>query len=322
MAIVEAPGPREASASRGRRPWKRPLRRWLTPGDGDGAMPYALILPGLAFYAAFVLWPIIRTVQLSLQEWDGLLPPTWVGLSNFSDVFTDPATWSAFEVSGVMVIFSCLLPVAVALGLVGLIARTRVRGLSFLRFVYFLPYTVALAAIAIAWRWLYASNGSVNQIVGGIFGKGAETAYLGSFSLSLPAVGFITFWGMFGFVVVMLLSGTQHIGRELYEACRVDGAGPVREFFVVTLPGVKQELQVALVMTFILAMRTFDVPLITTDGGPGNTTTTPSLLMYQDVFVNSQIGQGAAIAVLITVFTLVGVFLINFGVNRLLGTRS
>lgn len=285
-------------------------------------MPYALIIPGLTFYAAFVLWPIVRTVQLSFQQWDGLLPPTWVGLSNFSALSTDPAIWSAFKVSGVMVLFSCLLPVAVALGLVGLIARTRVRGLSLLRFVYFMPYTVALAAIAIAWRWLYATNGSINQIVGGIFGKSAKTAYLGSFTFALPAVGFITFWGTFGFVVVMLLSGTQHIGRELYEACRVDGAGPIREFFVVTLPGVKQELQVALVMTFILAMRTFDVPLITTDGGPGNATTTPSLLMYQDVFVNSEIGPGAAIAVLITVFTLVGVFLINFLVNRLLGTAS
>lgn len=317
VAKVAAPGLREVSASRGRRSWKR---RWRP--DSDGAMPYALIVPGMVFYAAFVLWPIFRTAQLSLQQWDGLLPPVWVGFSNFSDILTDPATWSAFEVSGVMVIFSCLLPVAVALGLVGLVARTRVRGLSFLRFVYFLPYTVALAAIAIAWRWLYAANGSVNEIVGGIFGKGAETAFLGSFTLSLPAVGFITFWGTFGFVVVMLLSGTQHIGRELYEACRVDGAGPIREFFVVTLPGVKQELQVALVMTFVLAMRTFDVPLITTNGGPGSTTTTPSLLMYQDVFVNSQIGQGAAVAVLITVLTLVGVFLINFGVNRLLGTRS
>lgn len=309
MVKAAAPALRGVSTPPRRRRWK---------AESDGVMPYALIIPGLAFYAAFVLWPIIRTLQLSLQQWDGLLPPTWVGFGNFSDILTDPNTWSAFEVSGVMVIFSCLLPVAVALGLVGLIARTRVRGLSFLRFVYFLPYTVALAAIAIAWRWLYATNGSINQVVGGIFGKSAETAYLGSFTLSLPAVGLITFWGTFGFVVVMLMSGTQHISRELYEASRVDGAGPVREFFVVTLPGVRHELQVALVMTFILAMRTFDVPLITTNGGPGNTTTTPSLLMYQDVFVNGQIGQGAAIAVMITVFTFVGVFLIN----RLLGTRS
>jgi raffinose/stachyose/melibiose transport system permease protein len=274
-------------------------------------MPYLLIIPGLAFYALFVLVPIVATAQLSFQRTDGLLPPVWVGFSNFASILTDQNTLSSFKVSLVMVFFSCLLPVVIALGLVGLIARTKVRGLSVLRFLFFLPYTVALAVVAIAWRWLYATNGSVNSVVGGIFGKGAVTAYLGDFSLALPALGIIGFWATFGFVVVMLLSGTQHISRELYEASRVDGAGPVREFFAVTLPGVRHELRVALVMTFIMAMRTFDLPLMTTSGGPGYTTTTPSLLMYQDVFVNGQIGQGAAIAVAITLIMIVGVLVIN-----------
>lgn len=277
----------------------------------DGIMPYLLILPGMVFYALFVLSPIVQTVQLSFQETDGLVTPVWVGLRNFTDILTDPQQVASFGVSLVMVFFSCLLPVAVALVLVGLIARTRVRGLSMLRFFYFLPYTVALAVVAIAWRWLYATNGSINEVVGVVFGHGAVTDYLGNFTLALPALGVVGFWASFGYVTVLLLAGTQHISRELYEASRVDGAGPVREFFVVTLPGVRQELRVALVMTFIMAMRTFDLPLMTTSGGPGYTTTTPSLLMYQDVFVNGKVGAGAAIAVLITLIMTIGVLLIN-----------
>ena len=173
MVKAAAPALRGVSTPPRRRRWK---------AESDGVMPYALIIPGLAFYAAFVLWPIIRTLQLSLQQWDGLLPPTWVGFGNFSDILTDPNTWSAFEVSGVMVIFSCLLPVAVALGLVGLIARTRVRGLSFLRFVYFLPYTVALAAIAIAWRWLLAGSAKSTAPASAI----ASAALAATATLKLP----------------------------------------------------------------------------------------------------------------------------------------
>ncbi len=274
-------------------------------------MPYWLIVPGLVFYLAFVIVPIIATVRQSFYQWDGLGPQVGVGWANFTSVLTSSQTWSAFKVSGVMVIFTCLLPVGGGLLLVGFVARTKVRGLSLLRFVFFLPYTVALAAVAIAWRWIYASNGALNGIVGATIGKSAEVAYLGSFSLALPAVGIIAFWATFGFVTVLLFSGAQHIPREQFEAARIDGAGPIREFLAVTLPGLRHEVRVVLVMTFIMAMRTFDIPFVTTQGGPGYATTTPILTMYQDVFQNGEIGQGAAIAVIVSLVIVVGVVIIT-----------
>lgn len=277
----------------------------------DGVMPYLLILPGLVFYTLFVLVPIVQTVRLSFFRWDGLLPEVWVGVGNYVRLLSNTRVWESFGVSAVFVFFSCILPVGVALVLVGAIARSRIRGLSFLRFVFFLPYTVALAVVAIAWRWLYASDGTVNLVIGTVLGPDWVRPFLGDFALALPAVGIVSFWATFGFVVVMLLSGSQHIPREQFEAARVDGAGPVREFFAVTLPGVRHELSVSLVMTFIMAMRMFDLPLVMTQGGPGYATTTPSVLMYRDVFINGQIGQGATVAVLITIVTLAGVAIIN-----------
>lgn len=296
-------------ASSGRRPRRRSRR------DAAGALPYLLILPGFAFYALFVIVPIVETARLSLYEWDGLLPKVWVGLDNFAHVLSDSTVRGSFRVSLVFVLFSCVLPVALALLLVGLIARTRIRGLSFFRFVYFLPYTIALAVVAIAWRWVYALDGSLNEIIGAVLGEDAKLAFLGEFSWALPALGVVGLWASFGFVLVMLLSGAQHIPRELYDAARVDGAGPVREFFAVTLPGVRHELRVALVMTLIMALRVFDLPLMATQGGPGYQTTTPSLLMYRDVFVNGQIGRGAAIAVLLTVVTFIGIGVVNRAVR-------
>ncbi|MEV0819851.1 carbohydrate ABC transporter permease [Nonomuraea rubra] len=96
----------------------------------------------------------------------------------------------------------------------------------------------------------------------------------------------------------------------MYEAARIDGAVPVREFCTVTLPGIRHELRVSLVMTLTPALRVFDLPLLATQGGPG-ATTTPSLMMYRDVFVNGQVGPGAAIAMLLTIVIFIGVGLVN-----------
>jgi ABC-type sugar transport system permease subunit len=294
---------KESSGRRHRRRYRRP--------DDARAVPYFLILPGFAFYALFVIVPIIDTVRLSFFSWDGLSEQVFVGLDNFKQVLTDPNTWSALKVSVVFVVFSCVLPVVIALCLVGIIARTRIRGLAFFRFVFFLPYTIALAVVAIAWRWIFALDGSVNEIIKFFLGSRFVRPFLGDTHLALPALGIVGLWATFGFVLVMLLSGAQHIPKELYEAARIDGAGPVREFFAVTLPGVRHELRVALVMTLIMALRVFDLPLMATQGGPGYATTTPSLMMYRDVFVNGQIGPGAAIAVLLTIVIFVGVGVAN-----------
>jgi raffinose/stachyose/melibiose transport system permease protein len=303
-----------ASASGVRVSVGRPRSLWQRGRARSGEsrlLPYLLILPGFVFYALFVIVPIIGTLSLSLFQWDGLSTPILVGLRNFSDVMADPNTLAAFQVSLAFIAFNCVLPLAVALLLVGAITRTRIRGLSFFRLVFFLPYTLALAVVAIAWRWLYALDGSVNEIIRTFLGPGATRPFLGDFFWALPALGVVGVWVTFGFVLVLLLSGAQHIPRDLFDQARVDGAGPVREFFAVTLPGLRYELRVAMTMTLIFSLRMFDLPLMTTQGGPGYATTTPSLMMYRDVFVNGQIGPGAAIAVLLTIVIFIGVGAVN-----------
>jgi raffinose/stachyose/melibiose transport system permease protein len=141
------------------------------------------------------------------------------------------------------------------------------------------------------------------------FGEGHRPVL--DFALALPALGITAMWVTFGFVVVLLLAGAQHIPKELYDAARVDGAGPVREFMAVTLPGLRYELSVALTMTTIFALRMFDLPLMATQGGPGYATTTPSLVMYRNVFTDGAVGLGAGIAVLLTILTFAAVVLLS-----------
>ena len=293
----------------------RARRRPVISGE-SGTLPYLLILPGLVFYSLFVIIPIIGTFSLSFLRWDGLSAPAWVALDNFAEVLGDPNTQAAFRVSLVFVLFNCLLPVAVGLLLVAAMTRARVRGLSFFRLVFFLPYTLALAVVAIAWRWLYAVDGSVNEAIRLTIGPGGVRPFLGDFTWALPALGIVGVWASFGFVLVLLLSGAQHIPKDLYDQARVDGAGPVGEFFAVTLPGLRYELAVSLTMTLIFSLRMFDLPLMTTQGGPGYATTTPSLMMYRDVFSDGQVGIGSAIAVLLTIVIFAGVGIVNRVIGR------
>jgi raffinose/stachyose/melibiose transport system permease protein len=313
VTVVSSGDATGAFSSR-RRSWA--VRRPDFRSGESPLLPYLLILPGLIFYFLFVIVPIFGTFSLSFFRCDGLMEPVWVGLDNFTKVLTNSRTQATFRVSIIFVLFNCLLPVAVGLLLVAAMTRTRIRGLSIFRLVYFLPYTLALAVVAIAWRWLYALDGSVNEAIRMTLGPEAMRPFLGDFFWALPALGVIGVWASFGFVLVMLLSGAQHIPKDLYDQARVDGAGPVREFLAVTLPGLRYELVVALTMTLIFSLRMLDLPLMTTQGGPGYATTTPSLMMYRDVFSDGQVGIGSAIAVLLSILIFVGVAAVNRVVGR------
>ena len=122
-------------------------------------------------------------------------------------------------------------------------ARAQVRGLAFFRTILFLPQVIALVVVAVMWKMIYdPDNGALNRILGwfGIEGK----SWLGDFSLALPSVGFVGTWLYFGLAMVLLTAGVQKIPTSLYDAARVDGAGPFREFLAVTLPGLRGEIAV------------------------------------------------------------------------------
>ncbi|GAA3144180.1 sugar ABC transporter permease [Kribbella aluminosa] len=271
---------------------------------------YLYLVPALAFYVVFLIRPMVTSAWISLFSWDGISLADWVGLKNYRSVLADPLIWEAVRHSLTFIVFYALLPITLALTVVGIVARIRVRGLTFFRAVLFMPYILSTVVVAISWRWIYDENGPLNGILHTI-GLGSLTrAWLGSFSTALTAVGLIGTWITFGLAFVLFISGIQKIPTELYEAARVDGAGPVREFFAVTLPALRGEVRVALVLTVIVALRNFDIVWNTTAGGPGTSTTVPSYYVYEGAFVTHQVGRASAIAVLMTIFILCVVALV------------
>jgi raffinose/stachyose/melibiose transport system permease protein len=291
----------------------RQIRGDVRPPGEPRRIGYLYVLPGLLIYAAFVLVPFGHTFWISFHAWDGITPSRWVGLDNYRRVFTDPQVRETFGHALVLVGFYALLPLILGLFLAALLSRMRVRGISGFRAILFLPQVVALVAVGVVWRWILAPDGPLNEGLRAIGLGSLARPWLGDFTWALPAVGLVGTWVTFGLAMVLLVAGVQKIPTSLYDAARVDGAGPLREFFVVTLPGLRNEIVVVLVLTTTTALRSFDLVYVMTGGGPGTSTSVPSYRLYTAAFQTGEAGLGAAIGIVLAL----AIFAVAFGITRL-----
>ncbi|TMR09531.1 sugar ABC transporter permease [Nonomuraea turkmeniaca] len=279
---------------------------------GRRARGWFYVLPALAVYLGFAIWPALNTLRLSLLTWDGILPPTWAGLDNYVEIFQDSALYEAILHSLVLIIFFSFIPICVGLLMTALLMGKVRRGMTFFRVVFFLPQVLPLVAVGITWRWLYSDSGVVNQFLDAV-GLGAITrAWLGDYQLALIALGLIGTWVMSGLCMMLFLAGAQKIDSSLYEAAKLDGAGAFRQFRHVTLPGVRREITVAGVITTIAALASFDLVFVTTNGGPAGQTNVPGLLVYRLAFNEGDIGGASALAVVLTVIVVAVVSAVRY----------
>ncbi|MEV5501219.1 sugar ABC transporter permease [Nonomuraea fuscirosea] len=265
-----------------------------------GLAGWLFVLPALAFYTVFVLRPITLTFQYSLYDWNGIGPSTWVGLANYGKVFTDPDLFDSLVNAFQLIVFFSAIPVVLGLAIAATIRRIAASRLALVaRTVLFLPQVIPLVAAGIAWSWLLASTGVVNQLLT-LAGLGGVTrAWLGDFATALPAVGMIGAWVLLGLCTLLLLAGMSKIDPALYEAARLDGAGPWREFVSITVPSLRQEIAVCVTVTVIAALASFDIVYIATQGGPGNTTMVPGLQIFYLAFSEREVGTASALAMVL-----------------------
>lgn len=286
-------------------------KRELSASRGRTAASVGLMALPLLVYGLFMLYPLARVVVLSLYKWDGLGVGVWVGIDNYRITFTDPRLVGAFAHALILIVFYALIPLVVGLILASLLARSQVRGIGFFRTVVFLPQVIAMVVLAIAWRQIYSPSGLLNSFLR-LIGLGSITrAWLGDFSTALIAVGFIGTWVSTGLVTVLLMSGIAGISKDYYEAAKLDGAGWFRQFWYITVPGVRAEILVSLTLTVIAALKTFDLIYMTTSGGPGTSTTVPSYEVYNQAFRLGSVGTASSLAVVLTAV----IFVINLVIN-------
>ncbi|MBB6348264.1 raffinose/stachyose/melibiose transport system permease protein [Nonomuraea muscovyensis] len=274
-------------------------------GDPRGLVGWLFVAPALVFYAVFVLRPTVLTFQYSLYEWNGIGASTWVGLANYGKVFTDPDLSDSLVNAFQLIVFFSAIPVVLGLAIAATIRRIAASRLALVaRTVLFLPQVIPLVAAGIAWSWLLASTGVINQLLSIIGLGGVTRAWLGDFATALPAVGMIGAWVLLGLCTLLLLAGMSKIDPALYEAARLDGAGPWREFVSITVPSLRQEIAVCVTVTVIAALSSFDIIYIATQGGPGNTTMVPGLQIFYLAFSEREVGMASALAVVLMVLVI------------------
>ena len=257
-------------------------------------------------YAAFVLLPLLLSIQYSFFRWDGIGPMTWVGLKNYATVLDDPDLLGTIFNALKLVVFFSFIPVTLGLIVASIIHRVATGRLGAVaRTVLFLPQVIPLVAAGIIWGWLLALPGLINLLLKAV-GLGALTrAWLGDFDWALPAVGLIGVWVLLGFCIVLLLTGITKIDPALYESARIDGAGWFMEFIQITVPLLKQEIGVCLTVTVIAALAAFDIVYVSTAGGPGNSTAVPGIQIYILAFTEQRIGLASALAVTLMALVLI-----------------
>jgi raffinose/stachyose/melibiose transport system permease protein len=293
---------------------ERQQTRPLSSQRGRGVLvAWAFVAPALLFYSGFVLIPIVISLYYSLLNWDGIGPAEFMGLANYWTVLTEPDLLQTIGNAFKLIAFFTLIPVGVGLAVAQLI-RNHLAGRfgTTARTILFLPQVIPLVAAGIAWKWMFATNGVVNQALE-LVGLGDVTrGWLGDFDFALPAVGLIGAWVLLGLCTMLLVTGIARIDPTLYEAAKLDGASGWDEFRWITLPGLRQEIGVCVTVTVIAALASFDIVYIATGGGPGKETTVPGLEIYRLAFAHREIGLASALAVVLMVLVIVCVLPIQW----------
>ncbi|MGW4909164.1 carbohydrate ABC transporter permease [Streptomyces sp. NPDC004270] len=269
------------------------------------APPWWFALPALLLFAFVVLVPSVRGVYYAFTDWDGLDPHfSFVGLTNFSDMFRDPDALQAIEHTLLIAVSITVIQNAVGL-LLALGVNSAIKSRNLLRVFLFAPAVITPIVTAYLWRNLLGPNGAVNSLLGAVGLDGWRQDWLGSPRLALWAVVGVIVWQFAGYSMVIFLAGLQSVPKEIHEAAAIDGAGPVRRFWSVTRPLLAPAFTINLMLSIIGGIKLFDQVYALTGGGPGHATDTLSTLIYKDAFTLGEFGYSIALAVVLTVIVAV-----------------
>jgi multiple sugar transport system permease protein len=268
-----------------------------------GATAAVFLAPALVILAVFVAWPMLSALRLSFTDASGFGKEDFVGFDNYVRVFSDPDILNA--VANTLLYTALFTPTAVvvALALALVLNNPRLPFRSFFRTALFLPFVISLAVAAFAWSYLIDPQvGLLNYWLGGAGIRLGNV--LQDPVLAMPAVVIVAVWKNFGFYLVIFLAGLQDIPGSLYEAARVDGAGPWARFRNVTLPLLSNTLAFVLIFAMIAALQAFDQIYVMTGGGPYGHTQTVVMEIYESGFRNLELGFASALSYVLLIATL------------------
>ncbi len=271
---------------------------------------YMFLLPFVLFFLVFTARAVIYGIYISFYNWNVLQPVhPYRGLKNYTELLNDPVWWTSLRNTALFAVMTVVGITIVALA-AALTVNQPLRGRDFFRVIFYAPGVLSVGVVGIIWQWMLDTQFGIINYVLNVFGL-PKVQWLSSASLVLPSLSLVTIWWGFGFPMLLFLAGLQGIPEALYEAARIDGAGPRQLFFSITLPLLRPTLLFVTVTQFIAQLQVFGQSYIITSGGPGYASYTVIIYLYQAGVRTLRSGYGAAIAIALGV-VVIALTLIQF----------
>lgn len=275
------------------------------------------LVPALALYCVFFIYPFLQTAIYSFTDWDGFAAPSWIGIDNFRTILKDEVFKDSIFRIFIWAVLSIVIKVGMAL-VIAYVLTNAIRGIRFFRSVVFLPYIISASAMCLMFTIMYDKDmGLVNMLLR-VLGLGNYTNYwLSDPNTAFYAVILIPIYQAVGYFFVILFAAMKDIPEDLYEAGKMDGTNSFTQFILITLPTIWPTLVVCIILAINGAFQNFDYIFIMTYGGPGHASEVPATYMYKSIFVNGEYGYGSAAALLLFILTMA----VTSGVRKGLNSR-
>jgi ABC-type sugar transport system permease subunit len=263
------------------------------------------LTPALVLYLIFILIPLVQSVGLSLNDWDGVNPvKEFVGLANYAELFRDAIFGIAVRNTLIWVVVGTLGSLVIAL-LLALLAWGSGRGYYVFRTLYFMPQVLPAVVVGIVWGWIFNPNfGALNSLLGVLGLEHLQRGWLGEPGIAVWAILVASIWASVGLSFVIFSAALNNVSTELLHAARVDGANGLQRFRHVIIPQLAHAVTLVTSLLLIHNFQAFDMVWMMTRGGPQNSTQLIATYTYQNAFADSRVGYGAAQSVVLTLICL------------------
>ena len=269
--------------------------------------PWLFLFPAMLMFVVYVFFPIIQSMSLSFYEWDGLGEKTWVGFGNYIELFDDDNFWTSLKNNIIWLVFFMLAPI---IGLaIALFLNQEVTGIRLAKSLFFFPFVISQVVVGLVFAWFYdPSFGLLGEAMKFI---GLEPmSVLANENTVTYAIIIAGLWPQIAYCMILYLTGLNGLNPEQIEAARLDNAKGFKMLWYVILPQLRPATFIAIVVTVIGALRSFDLIAIMTDGGPYGSSSVLAYFMYEQSISNFRMGYGAAIATVL--FMIMNVYIAFF----------
>jgi ABC-type sugar transport system permease subunit len=270
-----------------------------------GAANLLFVAPAFLLFGLFVLLPLLSSVYYAFTSWSGYAEPEWVGLDNFRRALTDPVHLRSYLHVTLYILGTLVLEVGFGLAMAVLLNSDRF-GFALMRGMFFSPMVLSMTAAGVLWAFVLDYRlGLLNSVLRGMGLDDWAAPWLSEPGTALVAIMFVSGWRFAGFYMIIFFAALRRIPLGIYEAATLDGASPLRQFFTITLPLLRQQTLTCVLLAITGGFAGFDLFFTMTNGGPFNATEVPATWIIRQGFDNNQLGYATAMTVILAVVVLV-----------------